>query len=730
MSSGRVQLAAIGLQDEFLTGTPDVTYFVKKFNRHTKFALEILDIPFYQTNINFGSWVNIVIPRNGQLIRTIYVKLVLPALSVGGYSNGIGNAIINYADLVIGGQTIERINGEYMQIYDQTFISDSQQTALTYMVGTTTGGLGPATAYTAGTQEPTYGYYPRTFIVPLSFYFMRNEALAIPLCALTRSEVEIRIQFQPLENIIAGGYVSSNVVSTTSINWSIPPNYTPAVPPATFITGPVVTLYDNNTFTTVTWLPVSSLFACLSDSSYSNIYYYDYNTKTFDAFTNFLDPFAGYITGISQNNAGVTMVISGADSSNTYVGSPTVYRTAYSLTGLATRFGEIDDAVLNNPVNYIAIATDGVNFAAIGNYSILQPVYTYTVVSFSSPSFIATTSIISTSDILITIAWAPGLQAYIIGSSTGTMYTYKIGSSSVLNKVIGAVGPYTAYSSTYGQIYNVSPVICSNTLISNTYASSFDGGVTWSYTVPYVGSTAPSGISYSSAFNQIFVLIKIIPGSAYSIGIPININMPTYPVQLSSFRASLPVEYVFLADEEIKYIQGAKIDYVITQLQLASTVIPAGAIQLSGYKLNFINPTKELFFIIQDSNVVSTNDYYNYLNTSTGGQQLVNLELQFNGEDIISSTVADALYLGKVQFMNNHTRLPNLQIYNYSFSIDPENYLPTGQVNMSRIMNQNIWINLTANPNVRNIRVYARSYNILRVQNGLAGVLFIDNNFI
>ena len=135
MSSGRVQLAAVGIQDQFLTGNPDVTYFIKKFNRHTKFALEILNTTFNQTTIDFGSWVNVTIPRNGQLIRTIYVRLVLPPLSVGGYTNSIGNAIIEHADLVIGGQTIERINGEYMQIYDQSFISGSQQDSLTYMVG-------------------------------------------------------------------------------------------------------------------------------------------------------------------------------------------------------------------------------------------------------------------------------------------------------------------------------------------------------------------------------------------------------------------------------------------------------------------------------------------------------------------------------------------------------------------------------------------------------------------
>ena len=136
--------------------------------------------------------------------------------------------------------------------------------------------------------------------------------------------------------------------------------------------------------------------------------------------------------------------------------------------------------------------------------------------------------------------------------------------------------------------------------------------------------------------------------------------------------------------------------------------------------------------MIQDSAVSATNDYYNYVNSSTGSDQLIHLELQFNGEDMISQTVADALYLGKLQFLNNHTRFPSAMptVYNYSFAIDPENYLPTGQVNMSRIMNQNIWMSLTPSSAVRNVRIYAKAYNILRIQNGLAGVLFMDNNFI
>jgi hypothetical protein len=742
MSSGRVQLASVGLQDDRLTGTPDVTYFIKKFNRHTKFALETLEVPFNQTTIDFGSWINVIVPRNGQLVRMLYIKLVLPPLSVGGYTNSIGNAIIEYADLLVGGQLIERINGEFMQIYNDTFISDSQQSAFEYMIGSTDNGLyglGSATGYSAGVQQPAYGFYPRTFIVPLPFFFMRNEALSIPLCALTRSEIEIRVQLRPLPQVIAGGYVASNVSTTNSITWSIPPDYTANTVSPYFTTGPV-TAQDQ--FSNVFWLSYSYIFAItpriIGSTIVSNLYYYNFNTTSFVKFSNYFNfNIPGCPIGISQNNLGVTIIVTTSTyqyytSGNT--SSPPYFRSMISLIGLSGTFQSIADAVPLSPVNYIQIANDGTNFVAIGQYSNTT---TYTLNSFSSPTFPCVSSGITTSVQLISITWSPGFQAFIIGDINGVMYSYKIGQSA-LNALVGPVGPYSAYSTTYGQIYNSSPVVASNNLISNVYYSSFDGGQTFPQEVPYAeipntSNAYATSIAYSPIFNQLFVLI--VPPimyypeyAAYSIGVPQTSNTLTFPTQTGQFQASLAVEYVFLADEEVRYIQGAKIDYVITQIQLASVGVPSVTNSLNAYRLNFINPVKELFFLIQDSNVVQTNDYYNYYNTSSNSQQLVSLQLQFNGENNIDPTVADSLYLGDVQFLNNHTRVPNNGIYNYSFSIDPENYLPTGQVNMSRIMNQNLWINMTTNPNERTVRVYAVSYNIFRVQNGLGGCLFIDNN--
>ncbi len=720
MSSGRIQLTSVGLQDEFLSGTPDVTYFVKKFNRNTKFALETLDVPFFQTNIDFGSWINVTIPRNGQLIRNLYLKLVLPSLTVGGYTNGIGNAIIEYADLLIGGQTIERINGEFMQIYDQSFISDSQQPCLTYMVGTTPGdsyALGPATAYQPGVQQPAYGFYPRTFIVPLPFYFMRNEALSIPLCALSRQEVEVRIQLRSFQDVIAGGSLQSPLTVTNSITWEPP---SPEVPN---------TLGAN--FSTVTWLSYSFVFVFLPTTvlSPNQFYYYDFNAFTFRGF-NRIPSFTGPMTGIAQNSSSVILVVAIGGSSLNSSSSPPVYRAGISTLGLAKAVVGLNDPV-GRVVDYLAVASDGTNFAAVGKFGT-----TYTVVTFSGPSFVATLTGITTTDSLGTIEWSPAFNAYLIGDTvTKFMYSFKPGATAI-NLLVNTLGPYTAYSANYGQIYSNSPVACSNSVISNVYASSLDGGVTYPYPLPTVvnsGTTLyPNSIAYSPSLDVFFTFINQTGTPSFSlVYYQSNVSSTTTLVTsepIDKFQASLPVEYVFLADEEVKYIQDAKVDYVITQLQQATTTVPAGSSSLSGYKVFFVNPVKELFFCIQDSNVLATNDYWNYLNTSTGTQQLQTLQYQFNGEDVISPTIANDVYMGYVQFLSNHTRRPDMDIYNYSFSIDPENYLPTGQVNMSRIMNQNVWLTLSPNPSARNVRIYGVGYNILRVQNGIAGVLFIDNN--
>jgi hypothetical protein len=236
MASGRVELASTGIQDTFITEGPQVTFFQKQFKKHTQFALDTLDNGVDGTP-DFGNRITCVIPRKGHLIKTMYLKVKLPQLyevaqdeldhcgcNIGGvgsssdpqfgYTDSIGHALIEHADLIIGGQLVQRITGEYMEIVSEFFISDSHQSSLAYTVGKTGTklGLGPA-----NDTYGVYGSFPREFMIPLPFYFHNNPSLAIPLCAIDKQEVEVHIKFRKLDEL----YVTPVTNTTSTVTGTI-----------------------------------------------------------------------------------------------------------------------------------------------------------------------------------------------------------------------------------------------------------------------------------------------------------------------------------------------------------------------------------------------------------------------------------------------------------------------------------------------------------------------------
>jgi hypothetical protein len=195
----------------------------------------------------------------------------------------------------------------------------------------------------------------------------------------------------------------------------------------------------------------------------------------------------------------------------------------------------------------------------------------------------------------------------------------------------------------------------------------------------------------------------------------------------------MPVEYVFLTDSENAYLKSKPFDYVISQLQMSTFVIEPGVTEMT-MLTQFVNPVKELYITIQDQDMTALpkNDWFNYTNQENTVfpkyEQLEKMSLTFNNEVRVSDEVASSLYLRYMHPIQFHTRCAARNIYNYSFALDPENHAPTGQVNMSRILNKILKITTTNNSKKRIARVYAISYNVLRVNAGIAGVLFADTN--
>ena len=413
MASGRVTLSTTGIQDEFLTGDPQMTYFLKQFKRHTRFAMETADNPITGTS-DFGNTLSATIPRKGDIIRNLSIKIELSDIITDApvanatpiYTDSIGHALIEYCDLVIGGQTIERITGEYMEIFSELSVSNSQQDAYYYLVGKSRNQAVDGGANTGR----------RIYIVTLPFYFFRNNQLGIPLYSIYRQEVELKFKFRKLREVVLNSF-------------------------------------DNR---------------------------------------------------------------------------------------------------------------------------------------------------------------------------------------------------------------------------------------------PYI---------------------------------------PSESVEASILRSGILTEYVYLTDDEKDYIKARPTDYVIEQLQLSRSVIESNETSPT-FRLNFTNPVKELYIVVQSQLKQDQNDWFNF---SDGANPFIDsVQLEFNNEVMISRDVADYLYLLYAQPMYYHSRVPKRNIYNYSFALRPEDAEPTGQVNMSRIANKLLKVNMSTYTGVdnRNIRIYAKNYNVLRIQDGLAGLLFIDNTFM
>jgi hypothetical protein len=230
-----------------------------------------------------------------------------------------------------------------------------------------------------------------------------------------------------------------------------------------------------------------------------------------------------------------------------------------------------------------------------------------------------------------------------------------------------------------------------------------------SYTVPLPFSILEKGVPIC-AFKEP-VTFRIVTNRTNTFTVPpIDIYDPV--------TAYLHVEYTYLGQKEIEYIHKTPQIHVVEQVQLAEFAAPSGSPAVR-CNLGFSNIVKELYFVVQND----TAQGYDFL-ASTGVEQIGSLELLFNSTERISTDIGTPLFLRVIQGLEFHTRVPGYYFYMYSFSLDPESRRPSGGVNLSRIQNQILKLNLNPSASSRAIRVYAINYNFLEVKDGSATILF------
>ena len=242
MAGGLLQLAAYGPQNLYLTGNPQITFFIAVYKRHTNFSIESIQ-QFFHGNIDFGSKVYCDIAPKGDLIHQIFLQVRLPSLNenppineeedneidvyginngsndseeISGevnncfykyckpyeneyqvsYVNSIGHAIIKNVDIEIGGTLIDRHYGMWLEIWNQLTQTSEKKYAYDTMIGRHEN-------FNLNTQPGPLNLY-----IPFQFWFNRYIGLSLPLISLQYSTVRIYVEFRKLEEL----YVSTDMI--------------------------------------------------------------------------------------------------------------------------------------------------------------------------------------------------------------------------------------------------------------------------------------------------------------------------------------------------------------------------------------------------------------------------------------------------------------------------------------------------------------------------------------
>ena len=215
MTGGSLNLAsASGAGDDIININPQITFFKKVYKRHTNFGLETREVSDSTNNsVNFGESVTYNITKTGTLINDMYFEFTLPpANKTAGkdkngkdydanndgvvsnwkdyctWVNAVGFAILNEVKLEIDGNTIDKQNGLWFDIWNELTDPNRKEWSLV--------GKRDDSDLKRVTQRKSRYY------IPLKFYFNRNPGLAFPIFLVDDNKVKVTIKLNSLNSLL------------------------------------------------------------------------------------------------------------------------------------------------------------------------------------------------------------------------------------------------------------------------------------------------------------------------------------------------------------------------------------------------------------------------------------------------------------------------------------------------------------------------------------------------
>ena len=245
MGGGLLQLVAYGAQDAYISGNPQITFWKGLFKRHTNFAME----PFRVNFTGQAAWNtkhSAVLGRHADLLYSTYLEVVMPSALFNNDQGRLGYNLIKYVELNIGGQSIDRLYGEWLYLWDalssdlttskklwnlvgagpnvtntvvQSYTNDINSNA--NVLNTTVALTDPATCTSASGNSGNPSL-PNTLYIPLTFFYTKNPGAALPLIALQYHEVRIDLQWNAIE-LIKGNFTNNYADGSSGVSFPTQP---------------------------------------------------------------------------------------------------------------------------------------------------------------------------------------------------------------------------------------------------------------------------------------------------------------------------------------------------------------------------------------------------------------------------------------------------------------------------------------------------------------------------
>ena len=773
--AGRIRLAVTGIQDQWLTGEPQFSYFVMNYKRHTRFSTEAVEMPF-DGKCDFSSSVECRIPQNiGDLIRSTMLKIKLGKLSTDTstekyrYNTPAALSIIKYVDLVIGGQIIERLTGDYIYMYNQLHNNkDDVNQSLYFLSG-------------HGEHLQVSDSY-NTFYVNIPFYFFRNPSLAVPVCAITKQLVEVRVTFKDVNDDVTFKYTINGSVTkrdkTTEGSIDnvslITDFYFVAEEERNFLlTRPMEYIISQLQMSKLVYKPNESkksallkfkhpvkelFFSAKEKTGITNV---TEPTDTISQLGNDIDSeaagdYSGTSVSISSDGTRVAIGAILNDSSN---GSNSGHVRVYdwnSGTSLWTQVGQdIDGEAADDQFGHsVSISSDGtrvaigaiLNDGSNGSNSGHVRVFTLAVFADGSGAWSQVGSDIDGEAASDQSGWSVSMSSdgtrVAIGArgndgDAGHVRVYS--ESSGLWSQVGSDIDGEAASDQSG--YSVS-MSSDGTRVAigarrNDGTGSNAGHVRvysessglWSQLGQDIdGEAAGDNSGYSVSISS--------DGARVAIGAPFNdgTGSDAGHVRVYDWNSGTSV-WTQVGPDIDGEAAGDESGWSVS-MSSDGTRVAIGAYSNDGtgsysghtrvYSLGaFLGTSGGSEDRLLDV-TSSDQEFTTLLPGKRSDHRLIkNVKFACNGETIFDQS---GQYLAYEQSLRHHTGCPDpaFEFYSYSFSLKPEQHYPSGQLNMSRIIHKKIDIELEETSTTRDIdvSVYALNYNVLHVASGLVGLKF------